>query len=48
MYHLNGALLQAVLETIKKMMENQATKDKGKSTKQDNKTDSENQARVMV
>ena len=32
--------LLAVLKTIKKMMENQATKDKGKSAKHENKTDS--------
>ena len=33
--------LLAVLETIEKMMENQAAKDKGKPAKQENKTDSE-------
>ena len=33
--------LLAVLENIEKMMENQATKNKGKFAKQENKTDSE-------
>ena len=40
--------LLAILKNIEKMMKNQATKEKGKAAKQENKTDSKNQVSVKV
>ncbi len=40
--------LLAILKNIEKMMENQAAKEKGKTAKQENKTDLKNQASVKV